>query len=293
MIRPAPVAPVVVEVDGSADVLRVVDYAIREAELAGTGLVLVRAYRGYGPVPRDTTWSRDQAERELRSALAHVRRQIGFRIPVSTVSREGVRHEVLAQLSRTARVLVVPRRRARGPQRLVAAHGDMVLANATWCPLVVIPRTWKPATAPAAVAVGIDGTELSWEAVGHAFSAASRLAAKLIVVHAATPPAWDDGPDWASAAGLTIAETLAGWQEQYPEVRVERVLSSQPATLALTRCSIHAGLLVLGIHPGRDRLVTDPVAREALAAATSPVVLVRHTVTAVELAGHAHAASRP
>jgi Universal stress protein family len=292
MIRPASVAaPVVVEVDGSADVLRVVDYATREAELAGTGLVLVRAYRGFGPVPRDTTWSRDQAERELRAALSHVRRQTGFRIPVSTVSREGVRHEVLAQLSRTARVLVVPRRRARGPQRLIAAHGDLLLATATWCPLVVVPRTWKPVSAPAAVAVGIDGTALSWEAVGHAFSAASRLGAKLVVVHAATGAVSRlDELAWASAAELTVAETLAGWQEQYPEVRVERVISSEPATLALARCSIHAGLLVLGMHPGRNRLVADPVAREALAAATSPVVLVRHTVTAVELDRHNHSA---
>lgn len=293
---PAVAAPVVVEVDGSADGLHVVDYAAQQAERSGTRLVLARAYRGYGTSPRETSWSRDQAGRDLRTALAHVRRQVGFRVWVDTVAREGTRHEVLAQLSRTARLIVVPRGRARGPQRLVAAHGDLVLASATWCPLVVVPRTWKPATAPTAVAVGIDGTELSWEAVGHAFAAASRLGAELIVVHAETGPASPvsrhDELAWASAADLTIAETLAGWQEQYPEVKVERVHSAEPATLALTRCSARAGLLVLGIHPGRNHLVADPVAREALAAATNPVVLVRHTVTAVELARHAHAAGR-
>jgi hypothetical protein len=286
----------VVEVDGTADGLHIVDYATREAELAGTGLVLARPYRGYGTAPRETSWSRDQAGRELRTAQGHVRRQVGFKIPVQTVAREGNRHEVLTQLSRTARLLVVPRRRARGPQRLIAAHGDLVLGAGAWCPLVVVPRTWKPATAPTSVAVGVDGTELSWEAVGHAFATASRLGATLIVVHAETGPARPVTPRaeraWASAAGLTIAETLAGWQEQYPEVKVERMLSAEPATLALTRCSVRAGLLVLGIHRGRNRLVTDPVAREALAAATSPVVLVRHTVTALELARHNHAVVR-
>lgn len=293
---PAVPVPVVVEVDGSADDLHVVDYATQEAQRSGTGLVLARAYRGYGTSPRETSWSRDQAGRDLRTALGHVRRQVGFRIPVDTVAREGTRHEVLAQLSRTARLVVVPRGRARGPQRLVAAHGDLVLASATWCPLVVVPRTWKPTSAQTAVAVGIDGTELSWEAVGHAFAAAARLGSELIVVHAETGPTRPvrrhDELAWASTAELTVAETLAGWQEQYPEVKVERVLSAEPATLALTRCSARAGLLVLGIHPGRNHLVADPVAREALAAATSPVVLVRHTVTAVELARHAHAAGR-
>src|SRR4029450_9042712 len=44
---PSP-APFVVEGGGSADDLHVVDYAMQEAQRSGTGLVLARAYRGYG-----------------------------------------------------------------------------------------------------------------------------------------------------------------------------------------------------------------------------------------------------
>ena len=288
-------APVVVEVDGSADGLHVVDYATQEAERTGAGLVLVRAYRGYGSDCRETAWSRDQAGRDLRAAQAHVRRQVGFGVPVRIVAREGGRHEVLTQVSRMARSLVVPRRRVRGPQRLVAAHRDLLLGSVSWAPLVVVPRTWKPATSRA-VAVGVDGTELSWEALGHAFAAAARLETDLVVVHAHPGPRHPVGRDaelsWAGAAELTVAETLAGWQQDYPDVKVERMLSAEPAALALARSSARAALLVLGVHPGRNQLVTDPVAREALAAATCPVVLVRHTVSAVELARHARATAR-
>lgn len=289
-------APIVVEIDGTADGLHVVDYATQEAERTGAGLLLVRPYRSYGSSCRETSWSRDQAGRELRTARAHVRRQIGFAVPVRIVAREGSRHEVLTQLSRAARSVVVPRRRARGPQRLTAAHQDLLLGGASWAPLVVVPRTWKPASTPSAVAVGIDGTELSWEAVGHAFAAAARRGADLVVVHAQNGPrhcvSREAERAWVDTAELTVAETMAGWQAQYPDVHVERILSTEPATLALARSSSEAALLVLGIRPGRNQLVTDPVACEALAAASSPVVLVRHTVTAVELARHARAGAR-
>ena len=292
MTAPTP-APVVVEIDGTADGLHVVDYATQEAEHTGAGLVLARAYRGYGTTCRETSWSHDQADRELRTALAHVRRQVGFAIAVRMVAREGSRHEVLTQLSRVARSVVVPRRRARGPQRLVAAHQDLLLGGACWAPLTVVPRTWKPSSAHRAVTVGVDGTELSWEAVEHAFAVAARSESCLVVVHAQHGPRRPVGHDaelaWADAAELTMAETLAGWQERYPDVRVERILSAEPATLALARYSSQADLLVLGIHPGRNRLMIDRVAREALAAAPSPVVLVRHTVTAAELARHTRA----
>jgi nucleotide-binding universal stress UspA family protein len=275
---------VVVEVDGSADGLRVVDFASADALRTGADLLLAAPYRSFaGAPPQRPPWSRDEAERRLREAVAHVHRQIGHQIPVRTVARDGHRLDVLAQLGWTARLLVVPRQRARGPQRLVAAAHDVALAARSRCPVIVVPREWKPSRADRIVAVGVDGTALSWEAVEYAFSAAEQRAGKLVVVHADTPPCRPVSQDaeqaWIAANDLTVAETLAGWQERHPDVPVVRLVTSEPVLEALPRRSALAGLLVLGVHVDRNRTIGDPVARRAVAAATCPVAMVRHHVT--------------
>jgi hypothetical protein len=62
-------------------------------------------------------------------------------------------------------------------------------------------------------------------------------------------------------------------------VRVSRTTSTAPAADALARGCEDACLLVLGVHLDRNRTIGDPVTREALAAATCPVALLRHHVT--------------
>jgi hypothetical protein len=147
---------VVVEVDGSADGLRVVDFASAEALRTGADLLLAAPYRScVGTPPQRSLWSRDEADRRLREAVAHVHRQIGHQVPVRTVARDGHRPEVLAQLGWTARLLVVPRQRARGAQRLVAAADDVALAARSRCPVIVVPREWKPSQLDRMVAVGV------------------------------------------------------------------------------------------------------------------------------------------
>lgn len=278
---------VVVEIDGTADGLHVVDYAIREAQRAGVELVLVRPYRGDATTSGGTSSAHEQADGELRTARAHVRRQVGYQIPVRAIPREGSRTAVLTQLSRSAALLVVPRRRARGHQRLMAAQADLLLAGLSTCPVVVVPRPWKPVGSNCDVTVGMDGTRRSWDAVGHAFAAAARQGGRLVVVNTQRGPprpvSHDAEPARANAAEPVMAETFADCRDKYPAVTVERVPSSGSVALALTRYSAHAGLLVLGVHAGRDRLVADPVVREALAAATSPVVLVQHFAVPYEL----------
>jgi nucleotide-binding universal stress UspA family protein len=269
---------VVVEIDGSADGLRVVDYATMLAMRDGRDLVLVRPYRTVGTYTAGARFhppcQRDEAGRDLREAVAHVRRQAGPRLPVGAVAREGFRIDVLSQFGRRAEVLVVPRQRVRGPQRLVAAQADIALAARSACPVVVVPRTWKPFSGDRTVVVGIDGSALSWEAVGHAFSTASRTGGDLLALHAAG----DDRPGSGDLERV-VAETLAGWQEVFPDVRVVRRPTTEPVLAALARGSEHAALLVLGVHVDRNRTIGDPVTRQALAAATCPVALVRHQVT--------------
>jgi len=70
--------PVVVEVDGSADNLRIVDYASAEALRCGAELVLVAPYSAHGSVSAAMPGSASKAPAELaddalRVAVAHVR----------------------------------------------------------------------------------------------------------------------------------------------------------------------------------------------------------------------------
>jgi nucleotide-binding universal stress UspA family protein len=270
--------PVVVEVGGSAEGLRVVDYACLEAIRSGAELVLAAPYQAHnsfssmtpGYLPKQPAVLADD---DLRAAIAHVRRQVGHALALNAVLMEGSRLKVLPEAARHARLLVVGRTRARGPHRLVAAQSNLLLAARTDCPLVVVPMSWKPSAADRNVAVGVDGTSLSLEAVEFAFRTAADREGDLTVVHAEPTP--------KSRGDLTVAETLAGWSDEFPEVRVTRFLTARPVVAALMRESQQVGLIVLGAHPG-PLPIGDPVARRAIAAMTCPIAVVPHHLTAAE-----------
>jgi nucleotide-binding universal stress UspA family protein len=268
-----------------------VDYAVLEAIRAETELVLAAPYQahssytpmmpGYLPKP-----PADLVEDSLRVAVAHVRHHYGYSVQMAAVSEEGSRLKVLSQVARHARLLVVPRARARGPHRLVAAQRNIFLAARTGCPVVVVPLSWRPSAIDRKVAVGIDGTPLSLEAVEFAFRTAADREGQLTVVHAEHAPRHDRATDgveesWVRRGDLTVAETLAGWSEEYPEIKVSRFVTGRPVVEALVHEGAEAGLVVLGARAGLLP-IGDPVARRAVAAMTCPVAVVPHHVTAAE-----------
>lgn len=284
--------PVAVEVDGSAEGLHVVDYAVLEAIRADAELVLAAPYQAHGsssPVmpgylPKSPA---ELANDSLRVAVAHVRHHYGYNVAMTAVSEEGSRHRVLSQVARHARLLVVARTRTRGPQRLVAAQRNIFLAGRIGCPVLVVPLTWRPSAADRKVAVGIDGTPMSLEAVEFAFRAAADREADLTVVHVEHAPRHERDTDgvedsWIRRGDLTIDEALAGWSDQHPEVRISRILTARPVVEALVHEGVHAGLVVLGARAGRLP-IGDPIARQAVAAMACPVAIVpHHPITAEE-----------
>ncbi|WP_185445795.1 universal stress protein [Kribbella qitaiheensis] len=286
----------VVEVEGTVEGLRVVDYACEEAMRAGVSLVLARPYSAQAPfspmMPLYAPSSpADLADAELRVAVAHVRQRVGESLPVTAVSSAGSRTAVLSRLARNARLLVVGRVEVRVPFRFFTTPTAVGLAVRAGCPVVVVPKTWKPSMTDRTIAVGVDGTALSWEAVGFAFRTAAEREARLITLHAEQVLLrWtltdDDGGDtWVARADLTLAETLAGWAEQYPEVTVTRMVTADPVVTALAREGRAVGLLVLGVH-GAASSGTDRVAQRVVATADCPVALVPHEVSDAEYAAH-------
>lgn len=290
--------PVVVEVDDNAEGLHVVDYAALEALRSGAELVLVAPYQAHGSYNPMTPGYQPKppaeiADAALRQAVAHVRHHYGYELQVTAVSEEGGRLKVLPQTARHARLLVVGRARTRGPHRLVAAQGNITLTARTGCPVIVVPLTWRPGLLDRKVAVGIDGTPLSLEAVEFAFRATADREGELTVVHAQHAPRHDpvDGSvesSWVRRGDLTVSETLAGWADEYPEVKVTRFLTAKPVVEALVREGAQAGLVVLGARAGLLP-IGDPIARRAVAAMACPVAIVPHHVTAEDRGRQARA----
>lgn len=282
--------PVMVEVDGSAENLRVLDYACAEALRAGAKLVLVAPYSAhtsftpmmaeYAPKP-----PAELADAALRAAVAHVRHRDGYATELAAVAEEGSRLRVLAHAARNARMLVVGRSRSRGPQRLVHTQTNLTLAARAGCPVVVVPLSWRPSLADRKVAVGIDGSALSAEALEFAFAETAAREGNLIVVHAGLPaerPFSEEDPDasWISRAEYMLSETLSPWTSRFPAVKVTRFLSSLLLAAALVHESGAVGLVVVGAHSGA--LPVDPVARRSMAAMTCPVAIVPHHLTDLE-----------
>ncbi|MEI8406577.1 MULTISPECIES: universal stress protein [unclassified Kribbella] len=279
--------PIAVEVDGTAEGLRVVDYACMEALRIGAELILAAPYHAHaayspmqlGELPKPPA---ELADASLRGAVAHIRHRYGYGLQLNAVSQEGSRLRVLPRIARHARMLVVGRTRARGPQRLLAAQGNLFLAGRTGCPVIVVPLSWRPSAADRKVAVGIDGTPLSAEALEFAFREAADREGDLIVLHAGeSSPCEDDEHSWISRADHTMSEALAPWTREFPAVRVTKYLTGRDAASALIHESQEVGLIVVGAHAG-PLPVADPVARRSVAAMTCPVAIVPHHPTVAE-----------
>jgi len=88
------------------------------------------------------------------------------------------------------------------------------------------------------------------------------------------------GMDWRdreSQGQELLAERLAGWQEQYPDVRVERLLFCDKPSRWLLKESERAQLVVVGSHGrgGFPGMLLGSVGSAVAQAATVPVIVVR------------------
>jgi nucleotide-binding universal stress UspA family protein len=269
--------PIAIEADSTTQGLRVIDYACREARESGADLLLVRPYREtvpYSPmVPLSTPADlRDAATADLNVAVDHARKLAGDMVDVRGIVVPGSRHAALLAAAENAQLLIVARHHSHGAHRTIAAQSNLNLAGEAACPVIVVPPGWSTPARPGPLYVGIDGSELSREAIEFAYMTAAHRRAHLVVVHAGRP---SRGPSGTTSPELTVAESLAGYAERYPEVRVTRLVTSQSVTDALVGASARAGLLVVGAHAGR--LPHDPNARHAIAGASCPIAVVKHT----------------
>ncbi|MDJ0393901.1 universal stress protein [Rhodococcus sp. G-MC3] len=134
------------------------------------------------------------------------------------------------------------------------------------------------------VVVGVDGSEINQAAVAVAFDEASHRGAPLTAVHvwsdvslahiSGVPSEWED---IAAAEEAVLAESLAGWQERYPEVDVRRVVAQDRPVRVLGQLSEQASLIVVGTRGrgGFRGMLLGSTSYALINTADCPVLVVR------------------
>jgi nucleotide-binding universal stress UspA family protein len=189
----------------------------------------------------------------------------------------------LVDLSKDAELMVVGCRSQIGQRRLLGSVSTGSIHHAH-CPVAVIhdevPSSLQSPKLP--VVLGIDGSRASESAIAIAFDEASWRGVDLVALHV-----WSDtdistvfGIDSSavqSAADKTLAESLAGWQERYPEVVVRRVVEFERPVRHLLELAEKAQLVVVGSHGrgGFAGMVLGSVSTAVAQEARVPVIVGR------------------
>jgi nucleotide-binding universal stress UspA family protein len=285
---------IVVGIDDSPAARTAVQWAAREAELRNVPLTLVHAVS-----PEVSTWLRTPVPAGvMRWQQDHGRRLVDEALKVVEAASvrggpAGIQTEILASgavptlidLSKDAELVVAGAQGSgRWPGRLLGSVSSALLRHAH-CPVAIIhddPPT--PGAGQAPVLLGIDGSAASELATAIAFDEASRRNVGLVALHA-----WSDldvsewpGVDWPATQSMAeevLAERLAGWQEQYPDVEVTRsVVQAQPAR-QLVQLAEETQLVVVGSRGrgGFAGMLVGSVGETVAQMAQAPVIVARES----------------
>jgi nucleotide-binding universal stress UspA family protein len=159
-------------------------------------------------------------------------------------------------------------------EAILGSTSSQVAAHAQ-CTVVVVDHA-RPPRSPAAVVVGVDGSQANEAAIAYAFDAAALRHAELVAVHAWRLEVPDRvGLSWMSEESLSrigqqeqalLEEALSGWSRKYPDVVVRRDVSRQHPVDALLAAAKTADLLVVGSrgHGGFAGLILGSVSQGLL-----------------------------
>ncbi|ULE33414.1 universal stress protein [Mycobacterium sp. IDR2000157661] len=283
---------IVVGVDGSPESEAALGWATTEALLHDQPITLL-----YAIAPVVVTWPVAYLEADYAESQEEAARQVLERAQQAVAASSGatqppaVKTEVVHQPaasalvagSRDAYMTVVGSRGLGAIGRALLGSVSSGLVHHGHGPVAIVHNDEAQApdrTSP--VLLGVDGSPASEEATAFAFDEASRRGVELVALHA-----WSDvgvfpvlGMDWheyEDQGQEVLAERLAGWQERYPDVHVQRrIVCDQPARW-LVDASQQAQLVVIGSRGrgGFTGMVLGSVAAKVSRGAHAPVIVVR------------------
>lgn len=283
---------VVVGVDGSQESGAAVRWAAREAHLHGLPMILMYAVRR--PI---VTWPLAPSdhvaiEGELQNAedaLKYARKAAlaivgpGQPLDIRTEIARSSAVAALVDASKDAHMVVVGSRGMGSMGRLLLGSVSSGLLHHARCPVTVVrSRMGELPDDGAPILLGVDGSPVSEAATALAFEEASRRGVDLVALHA-----WSDvgglplqGEEWRTRkqeAEEILAERLAGWQEQYPDVKVRRHVEFDEPARQLVDRSGTAQLVVVGSHGrgGFSGMLLGSVSSAVVQSVDVPVTVVR------------------
>jgi nucleotide-binding universal stress UspA family protein len=276
--------PIVAGTDGSAESLRAVEWAAREAALRGAPLRIVSAAEilprmtpppqaiDFETVAASIVKNRDQ---DL-AAAARAAAAIAPDVLVDTDPLDGPPAQAVTHSGSGSLMLVVGSRGSGTFTPMVLGSVGRYAAIHGSCPVVVVRE--ETMAVHRQVVVGIRNPQDCAAALAFAFEEAELRDAHLLAVHAwqslrASVP----GPHATEAPAATeLEELLAGWRQKYPAVAASHdVVHGHPGRV-LAGLSARADLVVLGRHSSHQRALPGParVVHAVLSHAHGPVVTV-------------------
>lgn len=284
---------ILVGVDGSQSALRAVRWAAQEAHHRRARVLIAHVV-----TPRQIDYESplsvdDQVEMHGHDIVAAAEYRIEKHFPsvrssVTVVAGDPTRS--LIELSRGALLTAVG---ATGRGRVRAAvFGSVAMAMISrgHSPVAVIRvPEYYGAVQTGPVVVGVGGDDDGESALAWAFDEASRRHTCLVSVHTwdtrSTPTSLLESSMAEMQARnarvteerATLAERLAGWQEQYPDVPVTRIVRQGRPVDELVDIAEHAQLIVVGSrgHGERSGALFDSVTRMLIRRAPCSVLVAR------------------
>ncbi|MBY4127895.1 universal stress protein [Rhodococcus fascians] len=281
--------PIIVGIDGSAAADKAVIWAALCAHRRDRRLHIVTAVDMPGVVDLSefageatefvaTAKSRLVAAETLAASVVD---DPAFEVTSSAI--EGGVMDVLIGVSAQAEILVIGASETGAVTLSLAAHSVSPVAVVRGRDIDGRPVAEGP------VVVGIDGSDVNQAAVEGAFAEASARDTVLIAVHV-----WSDvdltqsfgraPKDWhaiAEGEEALLAESLAGWQERFPEVEVQRIVAQDRPVRVLSGLSETAALIVVGNRGrgGFGGMLLGSTSFALVNTADCPVLVVRKALT--------------
>ncbi len=240
----------------------------------------------YPQIPMPTAvaeWQEDDGRRVLEQAVKIAEGAVSADQKISITSEVKASPPVptLVDMSEEAEMIVVGNNGRGAVGRVLLGSVSSGVVHGAKCPVAVIraEASYEPRSDRAPVLVGTDCSPASELALAIAFDEASFRGVELTALYA-----WSDiavyqftGVEWESEAERNLAESLAGWQERYPDVTVHRVVTLDHPGRALVKESEYAQLVVVGSHGrgGVAGMLLGSVSNAVVHAVHTPVIVAR------------------